>query len=72
MTSPFRYLHNLVLDVQSIGKPTFGSDQTRLGPPNKAHTESHTKAEEQFPALLRFEEEQRAKLTELLRSPESS
>ena len=32
LNSPFAYLHSLVIDVQSIGKPTFGSDQTRLGP----------------------------------------
>jgi hypothetical protein len=32
LNSPFAYLHDLVIDVQSIGKPACGSDQTRLGP----------------------------------------
>jgi hypothetical protein len=32
LNSPFAYLHNLVIDLQSIDKPACGSDQTRLGP----------------------------------------
>jgi hypothetical protein len=61
--APFAHRQTLAGILLSIDMQECGFARARLGPPNKTHPEPYTMAEEQFLAMLRFE--QRSRLAEL-------